>query len=883
MKDFKIFVPKLLLLGFLLSFILTNLSAQDASQLPTYKNINKTTEQRVKDLLSRMTLDEKIDMLRGVGTKRVAPDSHAKTDSPNEIIQALDFQSRTKENIRLDIPQLIMTDGPLGPKGKGYSTNYSATINFAATFDKSLVKQIGISMGAETRNLGFNTLLAPCINIARTPFNGRSFEAFGEDPYLTSILGVEFIKGIQSQNVVSCAKHYIANNQEWNRMSVDVNLSERALHEIYLPAFKAAVKEADVWTVMSSYNKVYGQYLAENKYLLNDILKEKLGFTGAVISDWGGTHNTLPTLLSGLDLEMPIGKVMDYESVLAEIKKGTVSVSIIDDKVARLLRVMFKAGLFDESVASYGGQTNTEYRRKLALEVAEKSIVLLKNEANLLPVKKENHNKIAIIGPYGNIARMTGSGSADNPGHYAISIQDGVKKLYGECSNIKFERGIAVSKMDLSVLPSSLLLLPKEKGDEPGVWAEYFNNRDLKGEPALSRKEQQLNFDWGYGSPRDNKGGSPNPKVVKTDEWSARWTGRLISPGDGWYDIGLKADNGVRMYLNEQLVINSWTAQIPGQYNITQFEFKKDEIYDLKVEFYENWGSCRCILGMEEFKPGPVSQKAVELAKNSDLVIMGLGLSIDQEGEGTDKASLKLPQAQVDLIKNVAKVNKNIVAVLYGGNPVLINDWANDIPVIIEAFYPGQEGGNALANIIFGNVNPSGKLPITFPKKWEDSPAYGTYPGLRDSANYTEGIFVGYRGFDKKNIEPLYEFGYGLSYTTFEYSDLKLSSTKVTQNDTLEISVTIKNSGKMDGDEVVQLYISDKKASVEREVKSLKGFARVSLKVGESKTVSFKITKKDLAFYDVKNKTWKVEKGKFNVLIGASSRDIKLIKTFTLK
>ena len=852
-----------------------------AQEIPLYKDISKPTEERIIDLLNRMTLEEKVQMIAGTSDNST-PNTHAKTDDPNTILRALDFQSKTKRNIRLGIPELIMTDGPLGPNGKGNSTNYSSAVNFAATFDPNLINKVGLSMGAETRNLGFNVLLAPCINISRSHFNGRSFESFGEDPYLTSKMAVAFVQGVQKQKVVSCPKHYIANNQEWNRMSVDVNVNERAFREIYLPAFKAAVQKGYAWFVMSAYNKFRGDWCAENKYLLTDILKNEFGFSGAVISDWGGTHNTLPTLLNGLDLEMPIAKVFKPDLVYEEIEKENASVSLIDDKVKRLLRVMFKAGLFDESVATYGGQADTKYRRELALEVAEKSIVLLRNKNNLLPINQKSIKKIAIIGPYGNLARMTGSGSADNRGHYAVSIIDGIKNIYGQCANVQFKRGIAESKSELLVIPDSLVLLPKGKGKQHGVWAEYFNNRDLKGAPVLSRPEKQINFDWAYGSPRDDKGGSPDPKIVNTDEWSARWTGKLISPGDGWYDIGLKADNGVRMYLDGQLVINSWTAQIPGQYNITQFEFTKGKVYDLKVEFYENWGSCRCILGMEKFKPGPITQEAIELAKNSDIVIMGLGLSLDQEGEGTDKASLSLPQAQIDLIKKIAKVNKNIVAILYGGNPVTMDKWAKEVPVIIEAFYPGQEGGNAMANIIFGNVNPSGKLPVTFPKKWEDSPVYSSYPGKRTFADYTEGIFVGYRGFDKNNIEPLYEFGYGLSYTTFEYFGLKLSSKKIKENDSLLISFTLKNTGKIDGDEIVQLYISDLKASVERELKALKGFKRISLKAGESKTVSFTIDKTALSFYDLRNKKWKAEKGMFQVLIGASSKAIYLSETFIL-
>ena len=761
-----------------------------STKLPDYKNPDKGIEERVEDLLSRMTLEEKINMVSGSKNDDINSDTDTNpgSDSPATIIRALNFQSRTQRNVRLGIPQFIMTDGPLGPNGKGGSTNYSSSINFAATFDDSLIHKVAQSIGAETRNLGYNMLLAPCINIARTPYNGRTFESFGEDPYLMSRMGVAFVKGVQSQRVATCTKHYIANNQEWNRMSVDVNMDERTLREIYLPAFKAIVQEADGWTIMTAYNQTLGYYCAENKYILNDVLKKDLGFTGVVVSDWGGVHSTVPTALAGLDLEMPTGRFLGKELLLPEIKKGTVPVSLIDDKVSRILRVMFKAGLFDESVASYGGQTDTEYRRKLALEVAEKSIVLLKNENNFLPLKKENYKRVAIIGPNGNIARVAGGGSGGNNGHYAISPFEGIKNKYGECSDVQFQRGIAVLKMELPVVPSSMLELPKDKGKGNGVWAEYFNNRDLDGEPALTQKEDQINFDWGYGAFRNpEQKGSPDPKIIQTDRWSARWTGKLLSPGDGWYDIGLKVDNGVRLYLNNQLIIDAWTDQAPGRYKITQFHFEKDKKYDLEVEFYENWGSCRCIFGLEEFKQSPATNDAIELAKESDLVVMCMGLNADMEGEAKDRDNLTLPKAQIDLIQSITKVNSNTLVVLYGATPIIMNSWIDDVPVIIDALYPGQEGGNALANIIFGDASPSAKLPLTFLKKWEDSPVYNTYPGPRDSAEYSEGIFMGYRYLDKENIEPLFPFGYGLSYTTFDFSDLKLSKSSITEDDSLMV------------------------------------------------------------------------------------------------
>ncbi|MBC8183808.1 glycoside hydrolase family 3 C-terminal domain-containing protein [candidate division KSB1 bacterium] len=884
MNQKKFFVSSLS--GIILFSILfcTNLLAQKTPHLPSYKHWNLPVEERVEDLLKRMTLEEKINMVSGAkkGELPTNTESTQSSDNPNAILVASDFFSKTQRNWRLGIPELTMTDGPLGPNGKGASTNYSSAINMAATFDDSLMLEVGESIGEETRILGYNMLLAPCINITRAPHNGRTFEAFGEDPFLMSRMAVAFVKGVQSKRVATCTKHYVANNHEWNRMSVDVKVDERALREIYLPAFKAVVQEADGWTIMSAYNQILGHYCCENKYLQSDILKDEWGFKGVVVSDWGGVHSTVKTALSGLDLEMPNGRFLGKD-LLNAVKDGKVPESLIEDKARRILRVMFKAALFDESTGTYGGLANTEERRALALKVSQKSIVLLKNENNFLPLKKDAFKSIALIGPNADVAQMCGGGSGSNHGHYGITPLQGIKNKFGCNVKVEYKRGIAVSKLELPVVPESMFFPPDGKEGKNGLWAEYYNNRELEGEPALTRKEKQINFDWGYGEFRGaDQPGSPDPNIIQTDRWSARWTGKLASPGDGWYDIGLKSDNGVKLWLDGKLIIDAWTDQAPGKYKITQYEFEANRKYDLVVEFYENWGSCRCIMGLEKFKPGPAMDKAIELAKNSDLAIVCAGLNPEMEGEAKDRDRLNLPEAQINLIKEVAKSNKNIIVVLYNATPIIMKEWLNDVPAVVEAFYPGQEGGNALADILFGDVSPSGKLPLTFMKKWEDSAVYPTYPGERDVAYYKEGIFVGYRHFDKNNIEPLFPFGYGLSYTTFEYSDLKLDKKKIGQDSTVTVSLNVKNTGNMDGDEVVQLYIRDVKASVKREVKALKGFDRISLKVGGSKKITFKINKSALSFYDVKRKVWVAEPGVFKVLVGSSSRDIRLKDKFRL-
>ena len=399
---------------------------------------------------------------------------------------------------------------------------------------------------------------------------------------------------------------------------------------------------------------------------------------------------------------------------------------------------------------------------------------------------------------------------------------------------------------------------------------------EIEGKPVASRIDDRINFSWGQGI-------SPVPGIVNDDKFSIRWTGKLKSPGNGQYEIGVRADNGVKLFIDGNLVINAWTDQAPGQFKTDYYEFEEGKLYDIKVEFYENIGTCRARLGIAPVEKGTELEDAVKLAQASDIVIINAGLAKNLEGEARDRDYLELPPMQVKLIKEVLKVNKNVVVVLNNGSAMLMTEWGDKVPAIIEAFYPGEQGGTALAKILFGKISPSGKLPVTFMKKWEDHPASKTYPGEKTFAEYSEGIFVGYRHFDKYNIEPLFPFGYGLSYTTFEYSDIKLSSEKISRNDTLEIALTVTNTGKVDGDEVVQLYIHDKEASVEREVKSLKGFARVNLKAGESKSVKFKIDKSHLSFYDVNAKKWVAEPGDFEVLIGASSRDIRLKSKFVLK
>jgi len=811
------------------------------------KQTDAQIEERVEHILSQMTLEEKIEQITGD-----------------------DFKS--KPNHRLGIPALVMTDGPLGPRGKGPNTVFSAPINMAAAWDRDLTRRIGVAMGEETRILGFNLLLGPCINISRVPYGGRNFESFGEDPYLMTEMTVPIVEGIQSKNVATCTKHFVANNQEWNRFDVSAEIDERTLREIYFPAFKAAVQVANTYSIMGGYNRVNGTYANENKYLLTDVLKEDWGFDGIVISDWGAVRTTKKTAEAGMDLEMPNGKYLG-EKLLAMIEKGELDESILDDKVRRILRIMFRMGLFEETADAYGGYINSDDKKAIALETAQKSIVLLKNSNDFLPLKKDRINSIAMIGPNAATARLGGDGSGHSNAISPISPLEGITELVGDDVEIKYAFGVKLKRKELPIVPESMFVL--EDGVTPGINAEFWNNKKLEGPSVATKIDKSINFSWGLNE-------SPVPGVVNDDKFSARWTGKLKSPGSGQFEVGVKADNGVKLYIDGNLVINSWTDQAPGQFKTDYYEFEAGKLYDIKVEFYENIGTCRVRLGIAPVEKGNELQEAVDIAQKADVVILNLGMAKNYEGEQRDRDYLELPPMQIKLFNEVLKVNKNIVVVLNNGSAMLMNDWNHKVPAIIDALYPGEQGGKALAQILFGDVNPSGKLPFTIMKKWEDHPAAETYPGDKEIANYSEGIFMGYRHFDKYDIEPLYEFGYGSSYTTYAYSDLKLSSEEMKVTDSIKVSFTVKNTGIVDGDEVVQMYISDKKASVEREIKSLKGFKRISLKSGESKTISMEINKSALSFYDVNEKKWKAENGVFEVLIGRSSRGIELRDKFKL-
>jgi beta-glucosidase len=805
-----------------------------------YKESKAPVEDRVNDLLSKMTLEEKIDYLGGV-------DNFYIRDIP-----------------RLGVPRIKMSDGPIGARNDGRTTAYPAGICSASTWDTSLVNKLGVGLGMDCRARGTHILLGPGINIYRAPMCGRNFEYFGEDPFLAGQIGVAYIQGLQSQRVAACAKHYAANNQEWDRYRISSEVDERTLQEIYLPAFKVAVQQAKVATVMSSYNLINGEHATQNGHLNNKILKGDWGFDGILMSDWGSTHASLEAALGGLDIEMPKGDHLNAKKLMPAIADGRLPMSVIDDKVKRILRIMFRFGFYDLPQKDESIPLNNPETVKIALDLARSGMVLLKNQDNILPFNKQNVKSVALIGVNAN-EFVSGGGSGWTFPFAHVTVMQGLKNMLGENVTITYVPGFP-TVMDYARLSTFYV---SNGSNSKGLKGEYFKNKTLAGTPDFVREDSILNFNW--------FNGNPNVEGFANTDFSVRWTGVFRATENKVYEFHVTGDDGYRLWVDNKLVTESWKNQglTPSKGVIA---LKAGHDYDVKLEYYQNTGSAAIALGYKsEF---PALEEAVKVAAQSDIAILCMGLNGDIEKEGIDRP-FELPEGQDALISAIAKANKNTAVVMFAGGNVDMQKWLPDTRALLMAWYPGQDGGTAVAEVLFGDVNPSGKLPVSFEKKWADNPTYNSYydPDGDKKNPYTEGIFVGYRYYDTKNVEPQFPFGYGLSYTTFDYGKMKI---KKTGDQKFAVSIQIKNSGLKEGAEVVQLYVSQKNCTVPRPVKELKGFAKVSLKAGESKTVTIQLDNEAFQFFHPEKNRWIVEPDAFDIMVGASSRDIRAVKTIKL-
>lgn len=730
-----------------------------AADVPLYRDTNQPVEARVNDLLGRMTIEEKIAMC------------HANTYFTSSGVP------------RLGVPDLVMSDGPHGVheerlvhgwasagRTDDFTTDLPAGTGLAATWNTALALRYGEVLGAEARARGKDIILGPGVNIARTPLFGRNFEFFGEDPHLVSRITVPYIRGVQAQGVAACVKHFAVNNQEIGaREGIDAVVDRRALHEIYLPAFKAAVREADVLSVMGAYNKVNGEQACESDTLLNKILKKQWGFTGLVVSDWGGAHSTMGCALGGLDLEMSGRPKRDYDAMYLgrpfreAVGRGRVPESVLDDKVRRILRVMMRIGSLDTNGSRPCGAMNTPAHQAVARQVAEEGIVLLKNEGNLLPLDVEKLTRVAVIG--GNATRKHSPAGGGLPGGGSSAV----KPLY-------------------EITPLDGLLA------------------------RLGSRGVTITHTAGYSA--DAAGAAGVSKLV-----------------------GESGETSIAGEPGENAAIGARGAAV-------------------------------------------LRERAVAAAREADAVIFVGGFDHSVETEMKDRVDMSLPYGQVELIRALIAANPRTVVILIGGSAMEMDAWVRDARAVLFAPYGGSEGGTALARILAGDVNPSGKLPITLARRLEDYPPHATgdramYPGEGHKIQYREGIFVGYRYFDAKNIEPLFCFGHGLSYTQFEYSDLRV---ELASGDGVSrtVSFRVTNTGKREGAEVAQVYVSQKNPKITRPVRELRGFEKVFLKPGESRTVTCALNADAFSYYDTERDAWRVSAGDYVVEAGASSRDLRL-------
>lgn len=810
-----------------------------------YKDASQTIDARVDDLVKRMTLDEKLTILSG---------------------DTSGFD--TKAIPRLGIPAIHLTDGPIGVRWNN-ATSFPAAIAYAASWDTMLVKELAKAMAIETKAKGRDYLLGPCVCINRMPLGGRNFESYGEDPYLTSRMAVNWVKGLQGENVMGSVKHFAMNDQEWERNNYDVVADERTMREMHLPMFEAAVKEGGVWSVMSAYNIVNGHHCSENQHLLTDILKNDWGFKGFVVSDWVSVYSTVNAANAGLDLEMPLPVYFNVDSLKDAMDADKISEQVIDDKVKRILRAAFSIGLFDSTKTPDTSVFFADEHKKLVLKAGQEAITLLKNDNNILPLDIDNIKTIAVIGPNASKTRVGGGGSSHVDPYYSVSPLEGITKRAGEKIKVLFSQGDDINNMDAyKTITTDFFLTPDKK--ENGLKAEYFKNMNLEGDPSYIKTVKTIDFDFGDNAPVSE---------VDKDRFSVRFSGYIRVPATDDYTLCTYSDDGVRLYIDDKLVIENWTDHGPTPDLYTK-KFVVGKVYKLRLDFYDNMQGSVIKLGLAKASDlDKQIQDAVETAKKADVALIFGGSADNIESEGVDMVSMDMPYRQKQLIEEVSKVNKNTVVVLNGGTPLNL-DWLPKVKGLLLMYYLGQETGNAIASVLFGDVNPAGKLPYSYIKDLSQSPGMKEYKDKSLKVHYDEGIFLGYRYLDKNKLEPQFPFGFGLSYTTFEYSNLKIE-----QKGTESYSVTfdVKNTGKVAGNEVAQLYLSDKECSVPRPLKELKDFTRVSLNPGEIKTVAMKLAHRDFAFWDVNTNNWKVEPGAFEVLVGASSRDIKLKQEIDLK
>ncbi len=848
-----------------------------AAYAQPWMDASRTIDERTDLLLAEMTLQEKVAMMHGV--------------CRFEIPGCGFTIGKIPANERLGIPALHMTDGPAGVRNGQPATSFPAPVAVAASWDTELAYEVASAIGLETLARGQDVLLSPMINVVRVPLAGRNFETFGEDPYLLSRMAVAHIRGVQDQGVMANAKHYILNNQEWDRRRVTVSVGERALREIYLPAFEAAVAEADVASIMCSYNRADGRHVCHHERLLNDLLRRELGFTGFVVTDWNALRDSDATPMSaiaaGLNVVMPWPKGDVYGPpfeagkphprpdgslppvpLIEAVQAGDVDEAEIDALVADVLRTMFRFGVFERADGPLG-DLPFDRHRELSRRAAEQGAVLLRNEGMALPLRADD--TVAVIGDRAFRGTTGGGGSSAVHSYYdPVAPLEALRESAPDL-RVHAARGIDELPGRVAIGESAWT----QNARLSGVRAEYFDNEALDGEPALVRTESRIAFDWSRFAPQ---------AALPVNGWSARFTGVLMPPVSGEYAIELVRSGAARAWLDGKLLFSRASWQHGGLEHFTsQVDLEAGRPYSIVVE-YQDIDQRHALVKLGWTVPGrdvreEMITEAAQLAAKSSVAVVFVG---DPASEGRDRPGLSLGEGADRLVSAVAAANPRTVVVLSAGAPIAM-PWLDEVAAVLLAWYPGQEDGRAVTNLLTGKSNPSGKLPVTFGRRLQDYPANTPeqYPGVapqgapdetwRDSV-YSEGVFVGYRHFDRAGIEPLFPFGHGLSYTTFDWTD---ASAEADGEGGWNVSLTIENTGPRPGAEVVQLYVAAPGKAAPRPPKELKAFARVELAPGEERRVTMKVPGKALQYWNEEDSSWAMEIGAHELLLGASSRDIR--------
>ncbi len=807
---------------------------------------------RIDSLLAALTLEEKVKLLSGVSM----------------------WQTAAIE--RLGIPSLKLSDGPNGVRGSmadgASSACFPVGSALGATWNPVLIEQLGHALASECRTKDVQVLLGPTINLHRTPIGGRNFECFSEDPHLTGELAVAYVQGLQQNGIAACPKHFVANDTEFERHSISSEIDERTLREMYLKPFEMVVRRAAPWTIMSAYNKINGVYASSHTELLTNVLKKEWGFDGVVVSDWGAALETVENAVGGLDLEMPGPARIFGRKLLEAVEQGRVSEAIIFDKVKRLLRVAARTGKLEREQAAAPAETAIDKpaHRKLARRLAQESMVLIKNDG-ILPFDKGALKNIAVIGPNAEYPQIMGGGSSMVLPHYVVSPLEGVEQKLGDDTKVRFEPGCLTHRYAPPISPEQLR--SGVNADDKGLLLEIFEREECEGEVV-----QSIVYGLDLFMP-----GLMGPELV-SKRASYRLSGFFVPDRTGEYEFGLYSAGPARLLVDNQVLIDNWTDQTPGEtfFNFGSREKRngaflfKNQLYRISIEGQrpEKGPVTGVRFGAKPPASDTMMADAVAAAKEADAVVLVVGTNKDWETEGHDRQSLALPGKQSELIEKVLAANPNTVIVTNSGGAIEM-PWLDEAKAVLHTWFPGQEFGNALADVVFGDVAPSGKMPTTFPKRLEDTPAFTSYPGENGKMPYAEGLYMGYRWYDARDIEPLVAFGHGLSYTEFDFQDLSANQ-DVVADGAVKLRVKITNVGDRPGQETVQLYAAPTETPLRQPAKQLKKFQKVSLSPGQSTVVEFSLSADDFAYWDTDAGEWRKQQGAHALQIGASSRDVRI-------